>query len=74
VLADSLVWLTAVVAPTVIVVGGGLAEAGSLLFAPLDAAVDARIGAMRRPRLVPARHGEAAAVIGATYLARTALS
>ena len=74
VLADSLVWLTAVVAPTVIVVGGGLAEAGSLLFDPLDAAVDARIGAMRRPRLVPARHGEAAAVIGATYLARTALS
>jgi glucokinase len=69
VLADSLVWMTAVTAPGVIVVGGGLAEAGALLFEPLNAAVDARIGVMRRPAIVPALHGEAAAVIGATYLA-----
>ena len=74
VLADSLVWMTAVAAPTVIVIGGGLAESGALLFDPLNAAVDARIGAMRRPAIVAALHGEAAAVIGATYLARTALS
>ena len=74
VLADSLVWMAAVAAPSVIVVGGGLAEAGALLFDPLNAAVDARIGAMRRPAIVPARHGEAAAVIGATYLARRVLA
>jgi glucokinase len=66
--------MAAVAAPTTIVVGGGLAEAGALLFDPLDAAVDARIGVMRRPAIVPALHGEAAAVIGATYLARAALS
>jgi len=74
VLADSLVWMAAVAAPTTIVVGGGLAEAGALLFDPLNAAVDARIGVMRRPLIVPALHGEAAAVIGATYLARGVLS
>jgi glucokinase len=74
VLADSLVWMTAVAAPGVIVVGGGLAEAGALLFEPLNAAVDARIGVMRRPAIVPALHGEAAAVIGATYLARGVLA
>ena len=73
VLADSLVWMAAVAAPTMIVVGGGLAEAGALLFDPLNAAVDARIGVMRRPAIVPALHGEAAAVIGATYLARGVL-
>ena len=73
-LADSLVWIAAVAAPTTIVVGGGLAEAGALLFDPLNTAVDARIGLMRRPAIVRASHGEAAAVIGATYLARTALS
>jgi len=74
VLADSLVWMAAVAAPTTIVVGGGLAEAGALLFDPLNAAVDVRIGVMRRPFIVPALHGEAAAVIGATYLARGVLS
>jgi glucokinase len=74
VLADSLVWIAAVTAPSTIVIGGGLAEAGALLFDPLERAVDARIGAMRRPSIVPAAHGEAAAVIGATYLARTVLS
>lgn len=74
VLADSLAWLTAVAAPGTIVVGGGLAEAGALLFDPLNAAVDARIGVMRRPSIVPALHGESAAVIGAAQLARTALA
>ena len=74
VLADSLVWIAAVAAPSTIVVGGGLAESGALLFDPLNAAVDARIGLMRRPAIVAALHGEAAAVIGATYLARTVLA
>ena len=69
-LADSLVWIAATVAPAVIVIGGGLAEAGPLFFEPLEAAVDARIGIIRRPRIVPALHGDAAAVIGATLLAR----
>ena len=69
-LAESLVWIAATVAPSVIVIGGGLAEAGSLFFEPLEAAIDARIGIIRRPRVVPALHGDAAAVIGATLLAR----
>ena len=69
-LADSLVWIAATVAPAVIVIGGGLAEAGALFFEPLEAAIDARIGIIRRPLVVPAHHGDAAAVIGATLLAR----
>ena len=74
VLADSLVWMAAVAAPSVIVIGGGLAESGALLFEPLNRALDARIGAMRRPLILPAAHGDAAAVIGATYLARSVVS
>jgi len=69
-LADSLVWIAATVGPAVIVIGGGLAEAGALFFDPLEAAIDARIGIIRRPSIVPALHGDAAAVIGATLLAR----
>jgi glucokinase len=74
VLADSLAWLTAVVAPTTVVVGGGLAEAGDLLFGPLARALDTRLGIVRRPDVVRAMHGEAAAVIGAAHLARAVLA
>jgi len=74
VLADSLAWLAAVVAPTTIVVGGGLAEAGDLLFSPLALAVDSRLGIVRRPDLVRAVHGEAAATVGAVLLARAVLA
>jgi glucokinase len=74
VLADSLAWITAVVAPTTIVVGGGLAESGDLLFDPLARALDARLGIVRRPDVVRAVHGEAAAVIGALHLARAVLA
>lgn len=74
VLADSLAWITATVAPTTIVLGGGLAEAGALLFDPLERALDARLGVLRHPAVVRAAHGEAAAVIGATYLARSVIS
>jgi glucokinase len=74
VLADSLAWLTAVVAPTTVVVGGGLAEAGDLLFGPLARALDTRLGIVRRPDVVRAVHGEAAAVIGAAHLARAVLA
>ena len=74
VLADSLAWLAAVVAPTTIVVGGGLAEAGDLLFSPLALALDSRLGIVRRPDLVRAVHGEAAATVGAVLLARAVLA
>lgn len=72
VLADTLSWIAAVAAPEMIVVGGGLAEAGELLFAPLRRAFDERLAFSRRPALTRARHGDAAAIVGAGRLARLA--
>jgi glucokinase len=69
VVADMLAWIVATVAPEVIVVGGGLAEAGSLLFEPLAARLSERVPEGRRPRLAAAFHGEAAARQGACQLA-----
>ncbi|BDZ49788.1 sugar kinase [Frondihabitans sucicola] len=74
VLADTLSWIAAVAAPEMIVVGGGLAESGDLLFAPLQHALDERLAFSRRPVLARALHGDAAAIVGAGLLARKALA
>ncbi|WIB77412.1 ROK family protein [Curtobacterium sp. MCPF17_002] len=73
VLADALVWTTAVAGCHTIIVGGGLAQSGPLLFDPLTAAVADRLVGLRVPAIVPARHGDAAGAIGAGLLARAAL-
>lgn len=71
VLAEALAWTTAVIAPTVIVLGGGLALAGSTLLDPLAAQLAARLGRRSHvPVIVPAVHGDAAAIVGACLLAR----
>ncbi|WIE75845.1 ROK family protein [Curtobacterium sp. MCSS17_007] len=72
VLADTLSWLTAVAGCHTVVVGGGLARSGPLLFDPLRAAVADRLTGVRLPELVGARHGDAAGAIGAVLLARQA--
>jgi glucokinase len=69
VLADALAGIVATVAPTSIVVGGGLGRAGELLFDPLGRELARRIGRMRPPALVAALHGDLAAAIGASHLA-----
>lgn len=69
VLADALVWTTAVAGCHTIIVGGGLAESGATLFDPLTAAVAERLDGLRVPTLVPARHGDAAGAIGAGLMA-----
>lgn len=69
VLADALAAIVSTVAPRTIVVGGGLASAGDMLLDPLRAALGLRIGVLRAPALLPARHGDIAAALGATYLA-----
>lgn len=74
ILADTLSWIAAVAAPEMIVVGGGLAESGDLLFAPLRQALDERLAFSRRPALARALHGDAAAIVGAGLLARRALA
>ncbi|MGD8169480.1 ROK family protein [Herbiconiux sp. P16] len=69
VLADALTAIVVTIAPEMIVVGGGLAQAGALLLDPLGVALTERIGGLRAPRLVAARHGDIAAALGAAYLA-----
>lgn len=73
VLADALVWTTAVAGCHSLVIGGGLAESGPLLFEPLTAAVAERISGLAVPAVVPARHGDSAGAIGAGILARREL-
>lgn len=70
VLADTLAWLTAVAGCHTLIVGGGLAQSGPLLFEPLRTAVADRLTGVRLPELVRARHGDAAGAIGAVLLAR----
>lgn len=73
VLADTLAWLTAVAGCHTLIVGGGLAQSGPILFDPLRSAVADRLTGVRIPELVGARHGDAAGAIGAVLLARQVL-
>lgn len=58
-----------------IVLGGGIAQSGEILFGPLAEALRRRLGEeLPMPELRPARNGAAAAAIGATLLARAALA
>jgi glucokinase len=68
-LARALVSYVSLLAPSVIVVGGGLAESGAKLFEPLHAAMAARVTFQQLPALVPAKLGARATVIGAGLLA-----
>lgn len=60
--------------PEVVVVGGGVAEAGDLLLGPARDVVEKRIGPRRSlPEIVPATLGNEAGAIGAAALAREEL-
>ncbi|WP_248704117.1 ROK family protein [Curtobacterium sp. MWU13-2055] len=73
VLADALAWTTAVAGCHTVIVGGGLAESGPLLFGPLRTAVAKRLVGVRAPEILPAARGDAAGAIGAGLLARRVL-
>ena len=70
VLADVLTDLVVTVAPSTIVVGGGLALADEVLLGPLRTALAERVDGLRPPALVAAAHGDAAAALGAALLAQ----
>ena len=55
--------------PEVIVIGGGLAEAGEALLGPLDKALAAKLTFQYRPAMVRAALGDAAGCLGAALLA-----
>jgi len=72
-LGEGIATLTAVLDPAVIVIGGGVSEAGDLLLDPLRAAFESSIsGRGHRPyaEIRPAELGNRAGMIGAADLAR----
>ncbi|MEV4627797.1 ROK family protein [Micromonospora sp. NPDC049523] len=73
-LADGLLIAQALYDPAVVVVGGGLAEAGDELLVPLRAALLARLTFHREPELVRAALGDEAGCLGAALLALDALN
>ena len=68
-LADGLVTALTLLDPRVLIVGGGLAEAGDTLFTPLRAAVERRVTFQSLPDIVPAALGDTAGCRGAGLLA-----
>ena len=68
-LADGLHATVTLNDPEVVVVGGGLAEAGDALLVPLDAALAGRLTFQRKPALVKAALGDEASCLGAGLLA-----
>ncbi|MEW1774158.1 ROK family protein [Streptomyces sp. NPDC086777] len=73
-LADGLVTALTLLDPRVVIVGGGLAEAGSVLFEPLREAVEARVTFQKLPSIVPAELGDTAGCLGAGLLAQDLLT
>jgi glucokinase len=73
-LAAGLVTGLTLLDPRVLIIGGGLAEAGDTLFTPLRAAVEARVTFQKTPLIVPAALGDAAGCLGAGLLAWDLLS
>jgi glucokinase len=73
-LADGLLTAQALYDAGIVVVGGGLAEAGEALLAPLRTALDQRVTFHRRPQLVRAALGDTAGCLGAALLALDSLA
>jgi glucokinase len=71
-LASALMSYVTLLAPELVVVGGGLSGAGDVLLEPLRIALRNRLVSQREPRIVSAALGSNAACIGAGLLARAA--
>jgi glucokinase len=68
-LARALQAYVTLLAPELVVIGGGLAGAGAVLMDPLSEALDAVLTFQRHPRLVRAELGDQAGALGAALLA-----
>ncbi|MFG3294568.1 ROK family protein [Streptomyces sp. NPDC048179] len=73
-LADGLVTAVTLLDPRVLIIGGGLAEAGDVLFEPVRDAVRARVTFQKLPSIVPAELGDTAGCLGAGLLAQDLLT
>ncbi|QTD99302.1 ROK family protein [Streptomyces cyanogenus] len=73
-LADGLVTALTLLDPRTLIIGGGLAEAGEVLFRPLRDAVRRRVTFQKLPTIVPAALGDTAGCLGAGLLAQDLLT
>jgi glucokinase len=73
-LARALATYTSLLAPELVVIGGGLSGAGETLFEPLRRRLQELLVWQRAPRIVAAKLGENAACLGAGLLARQAIA
>ncbi len=67
-LADALANVTVLLDPGLVVMGGGVGDAGETLLAPLRTALTSRLTFHQAPRLVRAELGDAAGSLGAALL------
>jgi len=67
-LADALAQVTILLDPGLVVIGGGVGDAGETLLAPLRTALASRLTFSQAPRLVRAELGDAAGSLGAALL------
>jgi glucokinase len=72
-IARALIIYASLLAPDVIVIGGGLSRAGPALFDPLRVQLHRLVRLQREPRIVPSALGAESARFGAAVLARRAL-
>jgi glucokinase len=73
-LARGLATYTSLLAPELVVIGGGLSGAGEVLLEPLRRRLQELLVWQQAPRIVVAHLGESAACLGAGLLARQALA
>jgi glucokinase len=73
-LARALATYTSLLAPALVVIGGGLSGAGETLFEPLRHRLHELLVWQQAPRMVGAQLGENAACLGAGLLARQAIA
>jgi glucokinase len=73
-LARALATYTSLLAPELVVIGGGLSGAGEVLLKPLRRRLGDLLVWQRKPRIVAAALGENAACLGAGLLARQAIA
>jgi glucokinase len=73
-LARALATYTSLLAPELVVIGGGLSAAGGTLFEPLRRRLEDLLVWQQAPRIVAAQLGENAACLGAGLLARQAIA
>lgn len=73
-LVSALTTYVSLLAPDLIVIGGGLSQAGTLLMDPLRDRLNENLTWQKMPQVARAQHGEYAAAHGAAILARDALA